>query len=132
MWNNLNGDTPTHYESSIDTSVSDSVESHWDTSHSISADIGVSVGPAEAKTSISYTTTWGRGGGSSQTVDVGTSDSISKVMSNWLIFQGNIGRPSFSPKRVGSRVRLAAQRGSDSSSGVDRLSDETDVRNGET
>ena len=81
VWHNP-GPGPTEYSAEIHTSVSDTIEDHWDESQSIgiSADVGVSVGPAEAKTSINYTTSWGRGGSKSETVDVGANDSITKTL----------------------------------------------------
>ena len=80
VWNNSEGDSPTHYEAEINTSVSDTVEDSWERSQSvsISAEVGVSVGPAEAKTSVAYESSWGVGGSKSKTTDVGASDSISK------------------------------------------------------
>ena len=82
VWHNP-GPGDSSYTAEIHTSVSDTIEDHWDTSKSIgvSAEVGVSVGPAEARTSVSYTTSWGKGGSKSQTVDVGASDSISKTLS---------------------------------------------------
>jgi len=78
LWDNRDGEEPQESEAEISQSVEISVETHWD--HEISLgeelDVQISAGPAESQESLTRSETWGQGGGTSKTVDVGDSDRI--------------------------------------------------------
>ena len=78
LWDNRGGDSPQEDESEISQSVEITTETSW--SHSVdwgeSVECGVSAGPADSKESLTRTESWGQGGSTSKTVDVGDSDRI--------------------------------------------------------
>ncbi|MCY4119312.1 MAG: hypothetical protein OXG72_00115 [Acidobacteria bacterium] len=78
LWDNRGGEAPQESEAEISQSVEVSVETHWD--HSItlgeSIDVQVSAGPVDSEESLTREESWGTGGGTSKTVDVGDSDRI--------------------------------------------------------
>ena len=78
LWDNRDGEDAQESEAEISQSVEVSVETHWD--HSItlgeSIDVQVSTGPAESEESLTREESWGTGGGTTNTVDVGDSDRI--------------------------------------------------------
>ena len=78
LWDNRGGEAPQEDESEVSQSVEITTETSW--SHSVdwgeSVECGVSAGPADSKESLTRTESWGQGGSTSKTVDVGDSDRI--------------------------------------------------------
>ncbi|MXZ01460.1 hypothetical protein F4Y93_12765 [Candidatus Poribacteria bacterium] len=79
VWDNRPNDNPRDFSATVETEVEDSVESHWDVSHglTLTQDVKVGIGPADAEGSVAYVTTWGEGGSHSTTKSVSTTDTIS-------------------------------------------------------
>ena len=79
IWDNRGNPDPRHFEASMGVTSSTSVESSWERSQSlgVASEIGTSIGPVDAKTSISYTDSWGESHGKSTGEDISFNNSIS-------------------------------------------------------
>jgi len=78
LWDNRKGEAPQESEATVEQTVEISVETHWDHEISLGEEVSVQIttGPAESQESLSRQETWGQGGGTTKTVDVGDSDRI--------------------------------------------------------
>ena len=78
LWDNRGNPDPRHFAATMGVSSSSSVESSWSRSQKIgvSAEIGVSVGPVDAKTSLTYETEWGESHGESHGEEISFSNEI--------------------------------------------------------
>ena len=78
VWDNRGNPDRRHFAATMSVTSSTSVSSSWSRSQTvgIAAEIGTSIGPVDAKTTISYTDSWGEEHGESKGQDVSFSNEI--------------------------------------------------------
>ena len=78
IWDNRTNPDDRHFAATMSVESSSSVESSWTHSQTIgiTAEIGTSIGPVDAKTSLSYEDTWGQSHGESKSQTISFSNEI--------------------------------------------------------